>query len=387
MEYYFVKNEEIRIGEKTMILMDIRADNLYSFKNFHLNMSYPKKIVDSSVEEEHLQGYPNFRYKKVNIIMGGNATGKTSLGKMMMLFANYLRDGSINRFLSVIDEKGLAARLTIDFVADPISLYRFEIVIPAFFVDEPEGKRIESRIRYTKIGLRDNYETCAERLDLQECPVIDCQEIDALGWYFSYPQDAWKNKTYYSLEGDDRYLHILERILKSLDPSIREVIRLPELDNTYAIKLKNHSVVIKDGKINDTDILSSGTKAGLDISYVMASLVCGLHMLYYCDELFSYVNSDVEKACLSIMIDKLTEKRENKQLFFTTHNTEILDMQLPKHAFTFLRKTVEDEREPIKCICAAEYLKRNTDSLKHAVENDLFAISPRLDMLYEIAAF
>ncbi len=94
-----------------------------------------------------------------------------------------------------------------------------------------------------------------------------------------------------------------------------------------------------------------------------------MHDLYYCDELFSYVNSDIEKACLSIIIEKLSGR---KQLFFTTHNSDILDMQLPKHSFTFLKKDVNNEDDSIKCIAASQYLKRSTDSLKHAVENDLF---------------
>ena len=37
-----------------MVIMDIRIDNFYQFKNFHMNMSYPKKIVDSTIEAEHL---------------------------------------------------------------------------------------------------------------------------------------------------------------------------------------------------------------------------------------------------------------------------------------------------------------------------------------------
>ena len=60
-------------------------------------------------------------------------------------------------------------------------------------------------------------------------------------------------------------------------------------------------------------------------------------------------------------------------------------MQLPKHSFTFLKKEVEDEEMSIKCISAADYLKRNTDSLKNAFENDLFCTAPELDRLYEIA--
>lgn len=156
---------------------------------------------------------------------------------------------------------------------------------------------------------------------------------------------------------------------------------MKEVENTYAIKLENRSIIIQDGKILDTDILSSRTKAGLDISYIIASLFCNIHNLYYCDELFSYVNSDIEKACLSIIIDKLEGR---KQLFFTTHNTDILDMQLPKHSFTFLKKDIRDRSMPIECVNAADFLKRNTDSLKHAAENDLFSAAPDLDRLYEI---
>ena len=75
-----------------MVIMDIRIDNFYQFKNFHMNMSYPKKIVDATIEAEHLAGLPNFRYKKVNIIMGANASGKTSLGRLLMKFTNDFSD-------------------------------------------------------------------------------------------------------------------------------------------------------------------------------------------------------------------------------------------------------------------------------------------------------
>lgn len=66
-----------------MIIMDIKVDNIYAFKDFHINMSYPKKIVNSTIENEFLEERTNFRYKKVNIIMGTNATGKTTMGKLL----------------------------------------------------------------------------------------------------------------------------------------------------------------------------------------------------------------------------------------------------------------------------------------------------------------
>ncbi|MBP3567601.1 MAG: ATP-binding protein [Lachnospiraceae bacterium] len=364
-----------------MIIMDIKVDNMYAFQNFHMNMSYPKKIVDSTIENEFLEDRPNFRYKKVNIIMGGNATGKTTLGKLLMAFTNYFVDGSYSRFTNVIDDSAKPAGLTVDFVTDENALYRFEMVISPKQEERYTESNVNVQVYCTPIGLKDSYETCAKRLDENLGSEVSFDTIVTKGWYFTYPQDVYNNKTYCVVEEEEKYIYILEQTLKTLDPSIEKVIKISELENAYAIKLRNRSVIIKDGAISQGEVLSSGTKAGLDISYVIASLMCDLHDLYYCDELFSYVNSDVEKACLSIFIDKLTDR---KQLFFTTHNTDILDMQLPKHSFFFLKKDVSDVECPIKCINAAQYLKRNTDSLKHAVENDLFCTAPELHRLYEI---
>lgn len=368
-----------------MVIMDIRIDNFYQFKNFHMNMSYPKKIVDSTIEAEYLAGLPNFRYKKVNIIMGANASGKTSLGRLLMKFTNDFSDQNYTRFLSAINNKKKKASFQIDFVSQENILYRYILrIIPGqnLLKDTPAA---QTRLLHTEIGRRDNYETCARRLD-QLCEEgaetsDNASTVDIDGWLFSYPTDSGENKSYYTIEDRPEYIGILERILKVLDPSIQAVLKLKEVENSYAIKMENQAIIIQDGKINDSTVLSSGTKAGLDISYIIASMICDLHDFYYCDELFSFVSSDVEKACLSIMIGKL---KDRKQLFFTTHNTDILDMQLPKHSFTFLKKLVNEKNSSIQCVYASDFLKRNTDSLKNAVENDLFSIAPDLEKIYEI---
>ena len=43
-----------------------------------------------------------------------------------------------------------------------------------------------------------------------------------------------------------------------------------------------------------------------------------------------------------------------------------------------------EDDQVIKVINAADYLKKSTDSLRNAVDNDLFSVSPNLDLLYEI---
>ena len=120
----------------------------------------------------------------------------------------------------------------------------------------------------------------------------------------------------------------------------------------------------------------------MEIADVLSSLLQGRNTFYYCDEKFSYIHSDMEKAILSLMVDSI---RPNEQLFFTTHNTDILDMNLPKHAFTFLRKDPNNIEHPISCVNASSLLKRSSDSLKNAVENDLFSTSPAVDLIYAIA--
>lgn len=378
---YFVKNEQIGKKGRAMIIMDIKADNLFAFKNFHMNMSYPKKIVKSTIEGEYLSDRPNFRYKKVNILMGSNATGKTTIGKLLMVFANYFNDGETGRFKALVDNKKEEATLAIDFVTSESYLYRFDLRLKPKLDEEKPEMEAETHIYFTSINRDDSYENCASKLDRNEKKETTYEEVDIDGWSFSYPQDAADEVRYKAIVNNDLYLPILEAVLKTLDPDIKNVLKLTEVENTFVIKMRNQSVIVKDGIIVGNNILSSGTKAGIEIAYIIASLTCNMHDLYYCDELFSYVNSDIEKACLSIIIDRLTDR---KQMFFTTHNLEILDMQLPKHSFVFLKKNVFDEEKPIKCISASQYLKRNTDSLKCAVENDLFCTAPDLRELFDI---
>ena len=138
------------------------------------------------------------------------------------------------------------------------------------------------------------------------------------------------------------------------------------------IKIGVKSIIIQDGKMINDSLLSSGTKAGLDIASIVSSIKVGMHSLYYCDEKFSYVYSDIEIGFLSLMINEL---KPNSQLFYTSYNLNILDFPLPKHSFNFLKK----DDCGISIVNATTYLKKNTDSLRNAVDNDLFSVAPRLD--------
>ena len=372
-----------------MIVMDLKLDNLCAFRNFYVNFSYPKKIVNSYIENEHLEGMSNFRYKKVNIIMGSNATGKTSLGRLILSIFILIGKRNVEIITSYIADKDKKASFSMDFVNMDHGIYKLYRINAEFDPSadhDYSSENIKIRVESTDIKQRENYETCAKRLDsimtgfTDANYIMELEKLKNLSWPFSFPFDAYF-ETRYRIEDNEEYLQVLKNTLKVLDPAVKRIIKLNEIEDTYAIQMGKEEILIKNGKILNPSMLSSGTKSGLDIAGIVASIKSDKHSFYYCDEKFSYVHSDIEKGFLSLMISLL---KPNSQLFFTTHNLDILDFPLPKHSFNFLKKEMFEDDQIISVINAADYLKKSTDSLRNAVGNDLFSVSPNLDLLYKI---
>ena len=62
----------------------------------------------------------------------------------------------------------------------------------------------------------------------------------------------------------------------------------------------------------------------------------------------------------------------------------MLDLNLPKHIYVFLRKHLEKSIYPVSAVSASDVLKRNTASLRCAVETDVFASLPQDSLLDEL---
>ena len=74
----------------------------------------------------------------------------------------------------------------------------------------------------------------------------------------------------------------------------------------------------------------------------------------------------------------------NEQLIFTTHNTDMLELNLPQHSYAFLKKEIDEGEYKVTATFASEFLKRNTDSVKCAMENDVFGSLPDDSLLDEL---
>ena len=366
-----------------MVILNIRLDNFIVFNDFSMCLSYSKKPVRSTIPEEHLTGFPNFRYKKVIVLMGANATGKTAFGNVCMGIMNFIHRREYRAIVDLIENPREKAFFSIDMAYSNGMLYRVDTEIRALPANRKEynSEDIMVTVRREKIRKNDSYERCIERLISTE-PISADNYIDALEgvpgitWYYTFSdQINLLGKT-----GIRRNLNILKDTLKSLDPRIIDVIKVPRSETSYIIKYPYNEEIVSNGSFSPNSKLSSGTKEGISVADVIALLKSSAIEFFYCDEKFSHIHSDVEKAFISLMVHLIGP---NRQIFITTHNSDVLDLDLPKHTFAFFRRDYANP-DSISCVYASEYIKKNTGDLKNAVENDVFSTAPDLSLVFSL---
>ena len=349
-----------------MIIMNLELDNIYGFKDFKMNFAYPKKIVGSTIENEHLPSRPNFRYKKVNIIMGGNASGKTTLGKAIRDIFYSIALKQFDGLGNAISDKNKIGKFIADIVLVENIMHRF---IGKIF---PDDKKVIIQVQKAYIAKNDSYEKCCKKLEETTKSMGD-ERIKKIGWNFALSEGS--ELIVIKNTDDTLKLRVLEKVLQALDTDIISVEKL-DVEDSYVIKKDNQDIIVQEGEILKESKLSSGTVAGIRIANLISSIILKENGFYYCDEKFTYIHSDLEQAFLSVMINKLGD---GEQLFFTSHNMDLLDMNLPRHSFSFLRK-----REKIEVVYPSEYIKKNDISLRNAMENDVFDVVPSRDKIYEL---
>ena len=247
----------------------------------------------------------------------------------------------------------------------------------------PVRRKVEVNYGCCDILLMDSYEKCAAKIKA-DSRITDFSELQTkigiVEYKFAYPEIETSLKTRDVQK--ELLLKVMRAVIKTLDPSFTEVVESRDLKDSFIIRRKGTEIIIQDGRILNRKVLSSGTAEGIDVAIFLASIMAGKNGFYYCDEHFSFIQSDIEKRIFGIMLEYIGK---NTQLIFTTHNTDMLDLNLPKHSFMFLRRDPENPRH-VTVISASDILKRNTDSIRCAVENDMFSSLPDEAPLDELEA-
>lgn len=359
-----------------MIVLNLTLKGIYGFNDFNINFTYPKKIVNSIIANECLEGRERFRYKKAIILLGANATGKTSMGKALLRIFRYMRDGNSSPLFEIVT--GKKGAFCIDFVNGGYRLQRLSAEI------NTENHEVEIQYQAADIDMMDSYEKCVTKLadctkDATRTATALTKMVGNVQYRFAYPEIEKCLKL--TITNKNILLKTLRAVIGTLDPALQDVSLSKDLKDTFIIRRDGTEIIIQEGKLLNQAVLSSGTAEGIDVAMFLAAMIAKESSFYYCDEHFSYIQSDIEKRIFGIMLDRIGT---NEQLIFTTHNTDMLDLNLPKHSYVFLRKYLEDGIYKVSAISASEVLKRNTDSLRCAVENDVFASLPQDSLLDEL---
>lgn len=379
-----------------MIVMNVKFNNVLSFYDFEVNFSYASKLKTSLIDGEYLKNVPSFRYKKLNVFVGSNATGKTSLIKCIWTTLLFLTKKNKSFITSIFNTKYNNSFIEIDLVEDNSQkhlLHRFKIKSDNTVND------IEVKMSHTYVSLstaqssHDSYETKVRELNEMEDNYIDYLEClnncgITIGWNTILPstEEGFDKISYVKTRNDEEeqtYENILERVFKTLDPSIVNVSKSKDANNAYVFEHENtEKIIIQEGMtISAIPYLSSGTKYGINIANMMFGIKYHQNGIYLIDEQFSYVNSDIEAAMLSTMVSMLGD---NEQIFFTTHNSSILSLGFPFHSFYFMKKSFNNDRNEISISCGSEVENRNNVSPKTILDNDIFATAPNLNGIFEL---
>lgn len=358
-----------------MIVMSVKLIHIYGFDDFQIDFTYPRKLSVSLLGEEALAGRERFRYKKAVILMGSNATGKTSLGRALLKIFSSIKEAN-EAILRELYSGDQPAWFQVDFVNEGYTLHRFCGTV--------EGEDITFRYFAAEIGEMDSYGMAVEKLtdhtdELRGSFKELKKTVGPLEYRFAYPEIESSLRV--SDVKKTALLKTLRAVIGTLDPTLTDISIARDLKESFVIRRRNDEIIIQEGKLLNREMLSSGTAEGIDVAVFLASMMSERNCFYYCDEHFSYIQSDIEKRIFGLMVERLGR---NEQLIFTTHNTDMLNLNLPKHTFAFMKKEIDGDNYKVSVIFASEFLKRNTDSVKCAMENDVFGSLPDDSLLDDL---
>lgn len=97
-------------------------------------------------------------------------------------------------------------------------------------------------------------------------------------------------------------LKTLHAVIGTLDPTLQDVRISKDLKDTFIIRRGGTEIIIQEGRLLNREVLSSGTADGIDVAMFLAAIIARESTFYYCDEHFSYIQSDIEKEFLVLCL-------------------------------------------------------------------------------------
>ncbi len=391
-----------------MIFTHLYIDNFYNFHDTEVDFTLKREVKDSVIEGEYLEERPKFRFKRVCILTGANATGKTSFGHILRHIQHFILYP--NSTLDKINDKNKLATMKVEFVFPQTNTIHFlEIRQTTSNVDYPA-------IVYAQIPILKNNTAFSARTRLQEFvkkqgnshikdsvfytnledttqsySFRDIRNLVAhnLFFYYLFSNNFARNE----VNIDNLDISVLQKVLQTFDTSIKSVdeLKLANEREGYIIRFNNEETLLLDkhGTLADPERLSKGTFDSIQVAEFIAYIIdLAQHKnqpingmtrcaTFYLDEKMAYSHSEIEQTIVNLIIQKT---QRYSQFFYTTHNYDILDMNLPVHSYLFLTK----DGDKAEFVQPENIFKKNDRSLLSYVKNDIFNTVPDISLLDEL---
>lgn len=400
-----------------MILIKLTIDNIYGFSGTEIDFSYKRKTPKSTIPNEFLPDRPKFNFKRICIISGTNASGKTSLGKVICGVENFIARKTLVKYLEqAICDRDKPASISVEFVTP--SDNKFHSLFFTFDNSIPTLRNL--KYACIDIGVNDSCaavrakmkklkETSKEKQNTSSNYFIDSdksgilQAIDEfseinfrdLSWMFMFSENSQSEDKANSIHHISEQL--IFKILNCFDSSIDSVEAVVPHSKTkskksknnddiagYIIKFHNQDTVLINtsgeitGEKEQANRFSKGTFDAIKLTNFIGRVITDGYSkqssTHFLDEQMAYTHSHLEQHILNLIIEKLSP---TAQFFYTTHNYDILDMGLPSHSFLFMRK----QGNYTSVVQPEMIFNKNDRSLINYVKNDYFCTLPNTSNL------
>lgn len=384
-----------------MVILRVACDNLYMFKNFELDFTYSRKVHHPLSQDDELFEGSRIKVRKNLIVMGANAAGKTTFGKLLCLILNFIRGNNLDdQYFSLHKiqyDKSRDASFEIEFVVNGVA-YLLKASFRDFNLQQEQVFRQKIYPTYSIQKLRnklnsscpiETFDADAKEMNIgfrsfafsAAKPSKFDESVRKLSFWFMLSEPI-SNATVYRSEVD---VEFLDKILPAIDNSVSNVRRLKlAVENTptnsYQISFKNNeTLVVQNGDLKTCGYrLSHGTFESIDFVFSLSVLRKGFASIFYIDERLSHMHPELE---IYLARQAFLQKPKDAQLFFTTHDTELFDLNAPNTSYVIFKRNSDGFNE---AIFVSDKLNKNDRNLRNYYENDYFDVIPDYSVLDEL---
>lgn len=389
-----------------MKILELNITGMYQFENCNFKFYTNRQSKNIYLEDTNNYGVSKIYPKDINLIIGGNASGKTTLLKSLVIIerilsgerlsleevgifkddfaisikylknkdanADYIFEYKVSGQRSLISEELSYAEfkrgelITKEITRNKVKSSKYNCLscIAKSTFRQGNAKKLQSKIMNKKIG-EENYELIKVAKD------------------FKYIFSRIEHKDAQVAEAKERIPEsVLSQFICAIDRSIHKVEYTDGDSMSFNIEFNDGQDLLVDYyKLSDLEWrLSYGTVDAIQFFFKLYEILEGGYNTIYIDEELSHIQSELEKVLFLSLIQNLPN---DAQLFFTTHNTELLKIDLPVSCYTILS---EDKEGKTVVTNVEDYIKNKNDrnSLFNYIRSNYFSTEKYYDELFDI---